>query len=434
MKADKQQLLEEVSEFLAAYLKSGRFGFASFIKKLNLNINNIEQLLRIHFILKPEIKRFAQELPNRIRKFKTSTIVKNEILTGLVKGQINWTKTINHRLNTNPKDRTTFSCNEKYRNYTIKENLVLKEVIDIIYSILNEISWDKVSKYSWMNEWLVIKPQFETLYLKNVYLKRINNKGLFATDRMILEVLNHRNPLYREAAELLLSYRKIMNYKLNQKEVTKLLADTFISPNKEEVLFELYWVIKMIKSNTKDAELNIIDGKNQIVASWITDNYKYDIYHDSTGSNDLKFLVKWDEVQYSNNEYLNRKVLSMQDSKRLAESYFNFSLHDSMWSGRPDFLVEVREIHSNNMVKIVIGEVKYTKNRDYAVQGMRELIDYIWLIKDREMNYINHGDYSQVQIKGILCLDDIPIQKSHSKEQSISVVTINDVNDYLKIT
>jgi hypothetical protein len=426
MKADNQQLLEEVSDFLTAYLKSGKFGFKSFIKKLNLNIKNIEQLLRIHFILKPEVKRFAQELPNRIRKFKTSTVIKNEVLTGQVKGQINWSKTINHRLNTNPKDRTTFSCNEKYRNYTIKENLVLKEVINVIYSVLDEISWDKVSKYSWMNDWLAIKPHFESLYLKNIYLKRINNKGLFVTDRMISEVLKHRNPLYREAAELLLSYRNIMNYNLNQKEVTKLLSDTFISPDKEEVLFELYWVIKMIKSNTKDAELNIIDGQNQVVASWITDNYKYDIYHDSTGSNDLRFLIKWDEVQYSNNEYLNRKVKSMKDSKRLAESYFNFSLQDSMWSGRPDFLVEVREIHSNRVVKIVIGEVKYTKNKDYAVQGMRELIDYIWLIKDREMNYINNEEYSRVQIAGILCLDDIPIQKNQNKDKFITIITINN--------
>ena len=203
MKTSREELLQYISEDLIIYLKSGKLSLNPFIRKLNLNIHNIHQLLKVHFLLQSDVREYILGLPERIRRFKTSTKSINSILFGEIRGQINWPKTLESRCNTNIKDKTIFLCDERNRYYSIKENLILKEFIKTLYRIiLFDIDYEKLSRYDWFVRSDKIKRIIRNIYEKNIYLKRIEDAEGLVTDRMIEDTVKSRNPLYSEAAKL----------------------------------------------------------------------------------------------------------------------------------------------------------------------------------------------------------------------------------------
>ncbi|WP_347861873.1 hypothetical protein U0355_01275 [Salimicrobium sp. PL1-032A] len=431
MKRNAEELIEEISDFLVVYLKSGKVGLNSFIKKTDLQISNLDQLLQIHFLLKEEVKEFVRELPALIRRFKTSTTLKQDTYHGKIKGQVNWPKTINERLAKNSKDRTIFAVNERNREYAIKENQVLLEVIQVLHSILfRTIDSEYYRKYPWFREWEELMPVLKQMLTKNVYLSRVRREQTKVTDRMIIDTLKHRNPLYRKAASILQQYRKIKEGEMNEEDIQHLLRETFVFPQNEDVLFELYWVVQLIEQNTENAHLNIMDGRNNIVAKWQDDEHLYKLYHDSAGSPELNFSVGTVEVQRHYHPFISRKLASMQKAESLARDFFGKSFDSSMyWGGRPDIIVEIYEITTNRLKKVVIGEVKHTTNIDYAIIGLRELLDYITLIKDKSGEYLdgNHG----VVVKGMLFTDRVTLGRVG--ESSLDLNRGNDEVVYISI-
>src|SRR5690606_6421366 len=124
-------------------LKAGKLRIDSFLSKINTNISNLEQLLTVRFLLKSETKDFVRDLPYLLKRFKTTTILKTEINIGEVRGQINWEQTSKERLSRNQRDKTIFSTSESIRSYNIPENLILKELLGLLYKFLYKDSYIK---------------------------------------------------------------------------------------------------------------------------------------------------------------------------------------------------------------------------------------------------------------------------------------------------
>ncbi|GAE94689.1 hypothetical protein JCM21714_3870 [Gracilibacillus boraciitolerans JCM 21714] len=155
MSRKEEEMLEEISGFLHGYLKAGNVRINSFLSKTNLNISNLQQLLMIRFLLLKETKNFAKRLPFLLKNFKTTTATRKETnIGGEVRGEIDWAETTKSRLVRNHKDRTIFSTNESIRSYDIPENLVLKELLGILYRLLFHDSYLKgFEKAAWFAEW-----------------------------------------------------------------------------------------------------------------------------------------------------------------------------------------------------------------------------------------------------------------------------------------
>ena len=80
MKVSEEKLLNEISDDLNQFLKDG--DLSPFTREIdpNLNIDNLNKLLRIHFVLTKgnHIDRlgvidFVERLPQRLRRIKTTT-------------------------------------------------------------------------------------------------------------------------------------------------------------------------------------------------------------------------------------------------------------------------------------------------------------------------------------------------------------------------
>lgn len=395
MKAKSEQLLSEIGGKLSQYLMQGYLNLNSLIKKIepNLNIENIQKLLRIHFVLTEKNEHndvgvidFIKNLTHRIRRLKTAIKPEMDTFEGLVKGRINWKKTIILRCKVGPDAENCFVCDKREKDYNISENLVLKRLLQIIYNIvINDLKIGIQEGYDWLRDWVKekeLKGFLKRVFLKNIYLRKIDLSNIKITDRMINNAKKSRNNLYRDAATLLSRYRKLMRYEIDPSEAKELLKNTFIEPARTEVLFELYWIIKIINQfEAKDLIFELIEPSKNVIAKWKLDEYYYKIYHDSVGPFEFKESINDLYDKYTEDNYIKREIKVLKKIEDMTSINKN-----TLWCGRPDIILEKRD-ENNNVISIFIGEVKYTDNRLYAIQGLKELLEYMALIKENK-NYI----------------------------------------------
>jgi len=397
MKASAEQLISDIAPELNTFLRSGNLiNLTSFTKKIDpsLNINDLRKLLRIHFVLtssKGNVENseenssigvidFIELLSERVRRIKTIMKRETEELTGEVKGRIRWEDTVTRRFNCNPKDNTLFVCDRGERDYDISENLVLKRLLQIIHSILYDDLLPAFEKeYIWLKQWSSgpeLKTTLNNVFHKNVYLRKIDLTDVRVTERMIYKASCSRLAIYKEAAFLLSKYNRLMNYDLDDTVAKDLLKNTFIQPDATSVLFELYWVIKIIRQfNPQNVTLELLEPGSKIAAKWKDGQYKYVIYHDSIGIFQFRENTQsLSELFSSGDNYFRREIKVLHKLESMVGN-----LQD-LWGGRPDIIVE-RYDETNRLVSVLIGEVKYTDDDSYAIQGLKELLEYIALIR-----------------------------------------------------
>lgn len=416
----EKRILNEIASHFNQYLKQGkRFNSSSFTQHIDpdLNIKKIDRLLRIHFILTKRSKYdnnvgvidFVNVLPDRIRRIKTTVKLNTLLLEGEVRGNIEWCKTFQVRNNRDPKNKTLFVCNQIDRDYDIPENLVLKRVLQIVHDIIFKELQIETKKHDWLNEWIdekELKEVIKSVYLKNIYVKRVNLKDVKINDRMINQAMKSRIPLYREAAELLSRYHKLMNYDLDPAEAKSLLKNTFIQPKDPDKLFELYWIIKIIKQ-FEPVELKLLEEGENCVATWKHNGYSYEIFHDAIKGTGFNFNKepKDPSPPLEEDNYFNREYKAIQKYKQLTNT------KDYSGTLRPDIIL-IRKDSTEFIDLVLVGEVKNTPDRDYALKGLKELLTYISLLQDQDDGeYIdkNASVFSPIgRIKGCLFTDDIP--------------------------
>ncbi|MGV3026130.1 hypothetical protein ACED96_10460 [Clostridium thermobutyricum] len=407
----KEEIIKFIEKELIIYLKGGKLSINPYLKDLNLNIDNLEKLLKIHFLLDEEVLSYIKGLKINIRRLNTS-INKEEILTkGNIRGNILWHKSIIKRYSINPKDYSIFICKENFKNHISKENLVLNELLKILYEIVNETSDLIYDTYNLDKEDLL---KNINVYKKNIYLSKIEEK--YITDKMINSVINSRNKFYSQSAKLLKRYKKIIN--LDEDEVENLFKRTFIDILNDWTLFELYWIVRIIKENTKNAKLYILDDKNTKVAEWRDNENIYTIYHNSTGSNEISFKVDLEEISDIENIVINKRREIINETNNIAKKIFpNIrERYSKVFNGRPDILIEIRNINNKKLNKVVIGEVKYIKDTNNIIQGIKELLEYIKFIKYKQNNkyeYFSELDID-LEVEGLLLSENLILKITDS--------------------
>ena len=233
---------------------------------------------------------------------------------------------------------------------------------------------------------------------------------------MINSVINSRNKFYSQSAKLLKRYKKIIN--LDEDKVENLFKRTFIDILNDWTLFELYWIVRIIKENTKNAKLYILDDKNTKVAEWRDNENIYTIYHNSTGSNEISFKVDLEEISDIENIVINKRREIINETNNIAKKIFpNIrERYSKVFNGRPDILIEIRNINDKKLNKVVIGEVKYTKDTNNIIQGIKELLEYIKFIKYKQNNkyeYFSELDID-LEVEGLLLSDNLILKITDS--------------------
>ncbi|WP_254837868.1 hypothetical protein [Natronomonas marina] len=456
-KTPATQLIKDTAGSFHTYIGKGVSvpGIGDIDTDPSLNVNDLESLLRVHFVLtgstlatgthsSPEVVPFIKALPDHIRRLNRSTYQESELVAGGVDGRIDWGETVEMYSRRGFVDGTKFICNQHRTEYDTPENQVLKRLLLEIHSVFQnelEATTDDPESYQWLSEWLkkpgLLTTLTETLY-QNVYLDDVSPSERIP-QRILRTVKSSRQSLYRDAASLLEQYYSFQNRNFEREKATDILQNVYIRPNTDNGgrLFEIYWLFKILDEVT-GGELQIIRSGTDLIARWEAGGSQYDLYHHTTGPDMLSFSVHSADVEsqlhhledhFESMNYFQRTHTVQRDTAEIAETALGSSTHKTLWTGVPDILL-VRTNPDNELTGILIGEVKYSRDVQYIKDGVEELLEYLY-----HLHY--NGDYivtpsptdanfeSEIPVVGALFVDKLPPETDDS-ELPISLVEYGD--------
>lgn len=448
-KTSADELLDAVASDFHTYLRRGvRFEQVIGSAHADLDIDDIETLLRVHFVLTETgedgqvgVVGFMRRLEDQVRQMKTSTAPRSREYRGEVRGRIDWQGTVKSRAREGRLNEPVFVCTEPEEHYNIDENLVLKRLLTVIYEIVTgdlEYAIENPAGYEWLSAWTSSLGESERrsesaadvlqrVYEQNVYLQRIDVAGGIVTDRMIESVKRSRSVFYREAAELLDRYRQLMRHELDAEEAREILNHTLIAPEKTDALFELYWVFRVLDSFDAAQYRVLADWRESpsTVARWEQGGSRFVLSHDSTGEA-LTFNERIGTEDIEPDGYLFRLNEVLNRWQSLSEDLLGRGGSDSLWGGRPDIVLERFEEDMDGtwvLNNVFIGEVKYTQDVDYVATGLRELLEYMAFVKhDSEDKYVENQEnvLDSQAVRGLLFVDEL--SQPTAAESAIDIV------------
>ena len=440
---DKSELLENLTEDIATYVMHGEFPedeLAANLKydELDERFSDYKLLMDLHFILKPEVVNFVEELPQRIRSIKTQTRNRSRMQRGSIDGKINWSSTIQKRYSENPGDRSLFVTENRTEHYDIDENIVLKKLLSVIYHTLQEAKEYLEKDYTWVNErWRKNRDlieDMERIFERDVHVKRIRKPEEYEpTDRMLNTAENSRQRFYQRSADLLEDRKRI--FEGDEDALEEMLQETAITPDDEETLLELFVLFKFI-STIDDMEdegfsLNTIESGSQKVASLASDEKEISVYHDSsTDIEDLAFKFDpkddVDDREYSRPEKVEIK------SNEIIKDYFGKDTVNT--TGRPDvILVEVVDKQKSER-EYFITEVKNSTNEKTIRRGIKETLEYLAFLRDGD-GFIYDKENLGGEKSGLLVVQDFEENKGTNltdQKHAVSIIEASKLEENIE--
>lgn len=434
-----EELLEAIADDFHTYLRRGvRFERVIGSAHPELDIDDIETLLRIHFVLTDAgedeasvgVLDFMRELEAHIRHMKTTTSRESIERRGEIRGQIDWQQTVKRRSRAGRIDEPIFVSRLPEEHFDIDENLVLKRLLSIIHDIVTDdlaYAIENPGGYEWLGAWVApgtdgygrdlesAAEMLERIYERNIYLQRIDVEDTEVTARTIGSVKRSRSQFYQEAAVLLDRYRQLMNHELDSEEARAILDRTLIAPENPEVLFELYWLFRVLDAYD-DVQYRVLTDQRDdpsTIAEWEEDGSRFVMSHDSTGT-ELTFNESLGTETIEPDGYLYRMNEVLSRWQALSESILDRKRRNSLWGGRPDIVLERFEKDEAGgwvLEQVFVGEVKYTQDIDYVATGLRELLEYMAFVRQSkgEKEYFEAADQilGSVSVRGLLFVDSL---------------------------
>lgn len=439
-KTPKEDLVSPVATQLTNYLKEGTINPSFIENQIQFKgidrLQDLETILKIHFVLSDEVVKFMKQLPRRIRRIKTESKKERIRMKGEVRGKIDWNRTLKEQKASN--NESIFVCQNPSKNYNVSENLVLKKLLSIIYLVLeNELKNPIEENYEWLKglrkEQDLIN-ELKNIYTKNVHVNRIKNpKEYEVSNRDISRAENSRKELYKKSATLLNKYNKLIEGKFKQEELEKILNETLIIPGETSTLFELYSIFGLLKKleGELDDQLKLkkIEKGSEEIAVFKKDETKILVYHDSTG--DLNFFesikkLRDEKIEVEFLERFRKASIEHADLiKKLLDEEKN-----SFYSGRPDIIIEY--LKEDKLTKLGIGEIKYSNKKQTFSQGLKELIQYLYLARKKE-KYMLNDKLSRMDLKGIYMIDSMEFLEKDSLQKRLELPFKLSVYDSGKI-
>lgn len=367
---NRKEIIKKVENYMYLYLFKGNVSKTKIaIRKLfNLNDNELESLITVHFLLSNQLNEFIQILPYLLKNLQHSTLREKEEYKGLIKGRVDWNQTLKET------DPTLFICTPLQKSYDLEINQLLKFLLEkIIYLYENRLKIDEDTK-GWHE---VIRNNYykAQIAIKNVYFKNIKS-----INKVPQKTLNkrYRNQNYLKVINLYRLYEKL--FIMNDLDTLKeLLKNQLLKPADDDTIYELYVFFKLV-SKLKDPELGLLmEGNDYSAIS--KDNIK--IYYQNTPK---IFNSKYKDIIANYN---------IQATKR-----------------RPDIIIEF----SDYSYRIV--EVKRTSDEGYLRNSVYKVLAYLEDFK--EVNYTD-------QIPGVIvCWSGIAITNEDAFKEDILILNKDD--------
>lgn len=439
---DRDELIESLTSDVLAYVMGGSFPdrhFAREIKPEGLGerFDEFEKLVRLHFLLQPDVVDFVERLPETLRSIKTQTKNVSRISRGAVDGRIDWGATVQERYSRNPGNNALFVCEHRSESYDIDENLVLKKLLSLIYETLSECAVYFERDYEWVTErWKdnsELVEQMQRIFERNVHVRRIRSPEDYEpTERMLQRAGESRQDVYRTAASLLRDYRAMMEG--DPDAMKQLLSQTAITPDDDETLFELFVLFRYIsvieELSTDEFTLRTIESGSQEVARLSNaDGESIVLYHDNSAKDRGISFVS--DIGDKERAELSRTETIHREAYRTANAYFDDSEFTTA-TGRPDVIV--LEIDRAERTEYLITEVKHSTRPETIRSGIKETLEYLAFLRNGG-DLVHDGDEMFGSgWNGVLVTQDMESVETAElhKQRSIRILQASELEEKLE--
>jgi len=403
---------------------------------LDERFDDFEALMRLHFVLRPDVVDFVEALPTRLRNIKTQTKNVASVSRGTVDGRIDWSGTVQERYSRNPRDKALFVCEHRSENYDIDENLVLKELLSIIYETLEDCGRYFQRDYDWVTErWrnsVDLVETMEKIFERNVHVRRIRSPEAYEpTDRMIERASESRQAIYRDAAMLLSRYLETVAG--DPEAIQELLERTAITPSDDETLFELFVLFRYVSaierlSNEEFTMRTIESGSQEVARLTGEDGEEVVLYHDNSARDrGLSFrsnVYEKSEADLSRTERIHR------EAREISNTYFTDAEFRAA-TGRPDVIV--LEIQRETGTEYLVTEIKHSTRPETIRSGIRETLEYLtFLRQDGELVHDEPNVFGSGW-NGVLVVQDLEESETADidDQRSIRILQASELDDKL---
>ncbi|QLG27975.1 hypothetical protein HUG10_10590 [Halorarum halophilum] len=414
-----ETLRKTVTAELITYLGAGRINttqLAQTIDYRDQNIESLEELKRLRFVLHEPVLKYIEQVPKWLRRIKTDHRTETQTVQGEVRGRIDWPQTTQIRSQAGFTDPSQFAITSPVLQYDLPENRVIKKLLsEIMLTVNQEIAG---TTYDW-SQW--DKPAIDrltTTVTENRYLNELPDAdAINITNRDLKAAKQSRHELYRRSEQLYRLLDDLLNDRYEQPQVQSVLKETVIAPTKNHKLFELFCLFAYVEQLQKahsGIQLHPIRSGMGPFAVLQGDTQQIEVYYDQTGP--LTFRESFDSLGPVDElpETIQRHVEAVERHSKLAEQFLKRKNQDAFYEGRPDLLVlKYRTDEGKRILEhVTIGEFKYTKSEETFSQGLRELLEYIQFAKSESEYLIDNGSHNQrLAIRGILCTDGVATEQ-----------------------
>ena len=439
---NRSELLSELTQDALAYVMHGTFPESRFIGEirpagLDERFDDFESLVRLHFVLRPDVVRFVENLPGWLRSVKTQTKNISSRQHGQVSGRIDWQTTIRERYSHAPSDTSLFVCKDRTENYDIDENIVLKKILSIIYQTICDCEESLHKEYEWVTErWqdnLELVDVLRDIFERNVHIARIREPDAYEpTERMLRTAEESRNEVYREAARLFREYNEASAG--NEEAIRRLLGETMITPDDDETLLELFVLFKYIgaieKYWSEEFDIQTIKSGSQEIARMQGNDAELVLYHDQSGKDrGLSFVTAETDTPRSE---LSRAEMVKREAKEATTHYFQDE-EVKRRTNRPDVIV--LEIRKGDHREYLITEIKNSIREETIQRGIEETLEYVaFLRQDGEFVFYRETDFFGSGWNGLLVIQDLKSKDTRdlADQRSIRILQASEVEERLR--
>lgn len=257
---NRDVFLQKIRDFLLLNTYPSSYLVLGMITSQRFNLSEIDAKLRptlfhIQFLINPRVVSFIRSLPELRQKLAKSSNLEEEVTSGVVRGPINWGKTISLRLTQGSLQMPIYSTKIRNKTFELPHNKLLVFLLNALNKLLIEtkIELDEIDNTDVLaNESLKfkdyitfssyqVKKTLQSPYLENVMAPQVINQKLLDV------VESSRNEHYVNLSELYRFY-EFMIIQKDEGTLEESIIQSYLERIKEEDLMEMAVAVNIILS------------------------------------------------------------------------------------------------------------------------------------------------------------------------------------------
>lgn len=356
----RNEILSEIEGYLFTYL----YAYSDSVSEIELAISKLTRLTpaellllkKIHFLESNETKTFIEVSKKLVKNLSHSTENPVEINRGMVKGSIDWKKTLEERSKEGFKNKSIFACRTTNKIYDLPENQLFKFLLNRVADFTrSNVIGDEPSlklKESEVEKWQdsIIKSRRTALKIRNKSHVRDVTDISYVKPKFVRRAYSNKNDQYKAVVDCYKLYRDLfLDDDSSLETLHKLILEYVLKPLNDNRLFEIYVLFRLVETLPNDENLTM----------WlIRPENKYEVCEYSFDNKIIK-------IYYQNNPFA-----SFSKKAKLSKSYNDFNVD----AGIPDLIIEIIE---GDDKKYRLVEIKNSSDPDYIRTGLIETFAYL---------------------------------------------------------